>query len=111
MDCANLLVSPDLTKDSNLQEIGWSQTLAGFIHVAMKCCFIDADRGHYINDKGKLLRSAPVVNNQHKFGGAGVQSAKWIADQLKTIAESNASSQDAAQRERNIAKLTCAWIA
>ena len=66
---------------------GWPQILAGFIHVAMKCCTMEGDRGHLDFDKGKgkLKRCPPILNNVHKFDGAGVQTAGWIEKVLKEL--------------------------
>ena len=59
----------------------------------MKCCAVADDSGHFKwdSDKVELLRSPVVMNNLHKFGGAGVQTCEKIYGVLQEI--SNGSKE------------------
>lgn len=78
-ECASMLVNPALLRTSMIQNTEWPQILAGYIHVAMKCCSMDNDMGHFTyTTLGHYTRSPIIVNNVHKFTGAGVQQVDWI---------------------------------
>ena len=82
-----MLLHPNLVRDSSLQDTPWPQILAGFIHVAMKCCSLDLDVGHFKWESynGHATRSPVIINNVHKFSGAGVQSVGWIHKTLNQL--------------------------
>jgi uncharacterized alpha/beta hydrolase family protein len=46
---------------------------------------MDNDTGHFGWEHGTYKRSPLIVNNVHKFTGAGVQQVSWIQKILKEI--------------------------